>query len=74
MVAPNNQAFTSTSTQFKVLRPSMPAKADDHTTYVAAELVGLADDGGFASTTSGVLGQAGIVMRGGNGVFTVGAW
>jgi hypothetical protein len=74
MVAPNNQTFTSTSTQIKVLRPSMPGKADNHTTYVAAEWVGFADDGGFASATSGVIVQAGIVMRGRNGIFTVSAW
>jgi Peptidase A4 family len=74
MVAPNNQSFTSSSMQFKVLKPSMPAKADNHTTYVAAEWVGLTDDGGFASTTAGVIVQAGILIKGTKGNFTVGVW
>ncbi|KAE9372883.1 concanavalin A-like lectin/glucanase [Stipitochalara longipes BDJ] len=74
MVAPTNQTFTSTFTQFKVLQPSMPAKADNHSTYIAAEWVGLTDDQGFASTTAGVIVQAGIVIRGVRGNFTVSAW
>lgn len=52
----------------------MPAKADNHSSYVTAEWVGLTDDGGFASTTAGVIVQAGILIRGTRGNFTVRAW
>jgi len=74
MTAPGNQTFTSTFSQFQILEPSMPAGADDESTYIVAEWIGLADDDGLASSTDGVIVQAGILFTGVGGAFTVGAW
>jgi hypothetical protein len=51
----NNQSFASISMQFEVIKPSMPVKADNHSTDDAPEWVGFIDDRGFANTTAGVI-------------------
>jgi Peptidase A4 family len=72
--APDVQTFTSVTSQFQVLEPQLPLRPSNHTTYVAAEWVGLADQGGLGTRGAGVIVQAGIILRASHGVSTVGAW
>ena len=74
MQGPNNEPVDSAFGQFQIPYPQMPAGADSSSTYIAAPWVGLLDEAGAFSTDSGVIVQAGVLIEGTNGAFSVQAW